>query len=150
MKNHLAGHLNFIQICSLKAKKQSFLHLSIDKLLQYTSCYDDCNTFLYSVSTSVVQIKPLFIFHGFPKKNINFVLQFFNNNGSIKKWHKFKKEHDLHQNSYFQWVQLIDSIPEKWKLMTVLVMSRTRFQSESTPYICLNVKELLARSRRQI
>ena len=58
-------------------------------------------------------------FSRFSKKNINFVLQFFNNNGSIKKWHKFKREHDLHQNSYFQWVQLIDSIPEKWKLMTV-------------------------------
>ena len=32
----------------------------------------------------------------------------------------------------------------------VLVMSRTRFQSESTLYSCLNVKELLARSRREI
>ena len=29
-------------------------------------------------------------------------------------------------------------------------MSRTRFQSESTRYSCLNVKELLARSRREI
>ena len=34
-------------------------------------------------------------------------------NGSIKKWHKFKRRYDLPQNSYFQWVQLIDSIPEK-------------------------------------
>ena len=29
----------------------------------------------------------------------------------------FKREYDLHQNSYFQWVQLIDSIPEKWKFI---------------------------------
>ena len=32
----------------------------------------------------------------------------------------------------------------------VLVMSRTRFQSESTLYSCLDVKKLLARSRREI
>ena len=32
----------------------------------------------------------------------------------------------------------------------VLVMSRTPFQSESTLYSCLNVTELLARSRRKI
>ena len=31
-----------------------------------------------------------------------------------------------------------------------LIMSRTPFQSESTLYSCLNVKELLARSRREI
>ena len=62
--------------------------------------------------------KPLFCFHGFPKqKNINYISELFNNSGSIKKWHKFKREYDLHQNSYFQWVQLIDSIPEKWKFI---------------------------------
>ena len=31
-----------------------------------------------------------------------------------KKWHKFKREYNLHQNSYFQ---LIDYIPEKWKFI---------------------------------
>ena len=35
----------------------------------------------------------------------------------LKKWLKFKREHNLNQNSYFQWVQLIDSIPEKWKFI---------------------------------
>ena len=24
----------------------------------------------------------------------------------LKTWHKFKREYDLHENSYFQWVQL--------------------------------------------
>ena len=28
-----------------------------------------------------------------------------------------KREYDLHQNSYFQWVQLTDSIIEKWKFI---------------------------------
>ena len=27
------------------------------------------------------------------------------------------REYDLHQNSNLQWVQLIDSIPEKWKII---------------------------------
>ena len=53
----------------------------------------------------------------FRKKNMNYASHLFNNNGSIKKWHKFKREYNLHQNSYFQWVQLIDSIPEKWKFI---------------------------------
>ena len=39
--------------------------------------------------------------------------QLFNNYGSIKKWHEFKREYDLHENSSFQWVQLTDSIQEK-------------------------------------
>ena len=40
----------------------------------------------------------------FEKKNIHFVSQLFNNNGSIKKWYEFKREYNLHDNSYFQWV----------------------------------------------
>ena len=55
-------------------------------------------------------------FSQFSEKNINYVSQLFNNNGSIKRWHKFKGEYNLHQN-YSQWVQLIDSIPEKWKFI---------------------------------
>ena len=51
------------------------------------------------------------------KKSINYVSQLFIDNDSIKKWHKFKREYNLHQNSYFQWVQLIDCIPEKSKFI---------------------------------
>ena len=36
------------------------------------------------------------------------------------------------------------------KTLYVLIMSRTRFQSESTLYIYLNVKEPLTRNRRDI
>ena len=56
-----------------------------------------------------IQVDKLSIhFSRFSKKNNNYVSQLFNNSGSIKKWHKFNREYDLHQNSYFQWVQLID------------------------------------------
>ena len=60
-----------------------------------------CNTNIQVNKTSIQ-------FSRFSEKNINYVSQLFKNNGSIKKWHEFKREYDLHQNSYFQWVQLID------------------------------------------
>ena len=44
--------------------------------------------------------------------DISYVLQLFTNNGSIKKWHEFKGEYNLHKK-YFQWIQLIASIPER-------------------------------------
>ena len=51
----------------------------------------------------------------FSKKNINYVSQVFGLYGFIKKWHVLKAEHELHENSYFQWLQLISPIPEGWK-----------------------------------
>ena len=52
----------------------------------------------------------------FSQNNLNFVSQLFNTNGSIKTWYLLKQEFHLKNNSYFQWLQLINSIPEKWKL----------------------------------
>ena len=53
----------------------------------------------------------------FSEKNINYVSQLFRPDGSIKKWHELKTEHDLHESSYFQWLQLISAIPEGWKFI---------------------------------
>ena len=47
----------------------------------------------------------------FSKKNINLVSQIFSGNGSIKQWHEFNRQHNLHERFYFQWLQLRDSIP---------------------------------------
>ena len=47
---------------------------------------------------------------------MNFVSQLFDTNGSIKAWHLLKQEYHLNNNNCFQWLQLINSIPEKWKL----------------------------------
>ena len=52
----------------------------------------------------------------FPKKGINYIFQLFSDNGSIKKWNEFKGEYNLHE-IYYQWLQLIDSIPKRWKLI---------------------------------
>ena len=58
---------------------------------------------------------PSVYFLKFSEKNINYVFQLFSGNGSIKQWHEFKREHNLHECFYFQWLQLIDSIPQRWK-----------------------------------
>ena len=58
-----------------------------------------------------------FYFLKFSEKNINHVSQFFSGNGSIKQWHEFQREHNLHESFYFQWLQLIDSIPQRWKII---------------------------------
>ena len=42
-----------------------------------------------------------------------------------KKWHKFKREYNLYQNSYFQWVELIDSIPGKRKFIIKKIKKKT-------------------------
>ena len=36
------------------------------------------------------------------EKSINYVSHFFSDNDSIRKWHEFKREYNLHENSYFK------------------------------------------------
>ena len=52
----------------------------------------------------------------FSENNLSFVSQLFNINGSIKAWHLLKQEYHLNNNSYFQWLHVINSVTEKWKL----------------------------------
>ena len=58
------------------------------------------------------------------RKNINYVSQLFSDNGSIKQWHEFKREHNFHKSFYFLWLEWLfiffifyDSIPERWKFI---------------------------------
>ena len=51
----------------------------------------------------------------FSRSNLNFVSQLSVANGSIKDWHLLN-EYDLNNNSYFQYLQFINSFPERWKL----------------------------------
>ena len=48
--------------------------------------------------------KMSFQFFRLSKKKISVVSQLHSDNGSIKKWHEFKRDYDQHENSYFQWV----------------------------------------------
>ena len=44
-------------------------------------------------------------------------MQLFSENGSIKQWHDIKREHSQDESFYFQLLQLIDSIPQRWKII---------------------------------
>ena len=47
---------------------------------------------------------------------LSFVSQLFDKNGTIKAWHLLKHKYHLNNRSCFRWLQLINSITEKWKL----------------------------------
>ena len=52
-----------------------------------------------------------FYFLKLSQKCINYVSQLFSDNGSTKQWHEFKTKYNFHESFYFQWLQLVDSIP---------------------------------------
>ena len=51
----------------------------------------------------------------FSTKNINFITQLFNTDGSVQTWNIFKTEYVLQNKDQFCWLQLITAIPEIWK-----------------------------------
>ena len=67
----------------------------------------------YNKSIQVDNVSIYFL--PFSEKSINYILKIFSDNGSIKKWHDFKKEYNLHESSDFKWLELVDSITERWK-----------------------------------
>ena len=81
-KNYLTIHLNFIIIYSLKVIKPSF---------------SDWKTFL--VDQNYVHFLQLKM-----EKSINYVLQIFSDNGLIKIWHEFKRDHNVDEILYSKWL----------------------------------------------
>ena len=51
----------------------------------------------------------------FSTKNINFITQLFNTDGSVKNWNILKTEFALQNKDQFCWLQLVNAIPEMWK-----------------------------------
>ena len=51
----------------------------------------------------------------FSAKNISFVTQLFNTDGSVKTLNIFKTEFALQNKDQFCWIQLVNAIPEIWK-----------------------------------
>ena len=109
LKNHLALHLNFIQIYSLEVVKPSFTHLSIRKLvwtekkkhLAMITEMLSCTLSQYLWYNGIIQAdKGTIQILQFSEKN-NYFLQLFSDNGSIKKWLEFKREYNLHENPNF-------------------------------------------------
>ena len=48
----------------------------------------------------------------FSTKNINFITQLFNTDGSVKNWNILKPEFALQNKDQFSWSQLVNAIPE--------------------------------------
>ena len=51
----------------------------------------------------------------FSEKGINYVINFFDENGSLKSWSKMKHEYNLSDKAHFKWYQILNSIPSSWK-----------------------------------
>ena len=62
----------------------------------------------------LISNKPIYFKH-FSNNNLNYVTQLFDDTGNTKEWMKLKHEFNLNNNLYFKWMQLIHSIPQKWK-----------------------------------
>ena len=54
-------------------------------------------------------------FSFFSDKNLNFIGQLFNDNGSIKPWKDLKFEFHLKDTHKIYWLQIIDALPKTWK-----------------------------------
>ena len=54
-------------------------------------------------------------FTNFSNKNINFMSDLVNKNCNFKSWETLKNEYHLDNKLYFQWIKLIDAIPQIWK-----------------------------------
>ena len=67
-------------------------------------------------------------------------LNFFDQMAPLRNGMIFKTEHELHENSYFQWLQLISAIPEGWKF----IIKETH---ESTTNLIIRDNHLIKGSR---
>ena len=70
--------------------------------------------FLWYNKDILISNKPIY-FKRFSNNNLNYVTQLFDDTGNSKEWIKLKRKFNLHNNLYFKWIQLIHSIPQKWK-----------------------------------
>ena len=64
-----------------------------------------------------------------------FVDDFFDDSGIIIKWEVFKQLHSLPESVYFKWLQVLDSIPEKWKIAIKCDKGRSKIFCELKPHI---------------
>ena len=51
----------------------------------------------------------------FSTKNVNFITELFNTDGSVKNCNILKAEFALQNKDQFCWLQLVNAIPEMWK-----------------------------------
>ena len=62
----------------------------------------------------LISNKPIYFKH-FSNNSLYYVTHLFYDTGNIREWVKLKHEFNLNNNLYFNWMQHIHSIPQKWK-----------------------------------
>ena len=72
------------------------------------------STFLWYNKDILISNKPIYLKH-FSNNNLNYTTQLFDDTLNRKEWVKLKHELNLNNNLYFNWMQLIHSIPQKWE-----------------------------------
>ena len=72
------------------------------------------SNYLWYNNDILINKKPVY-FPYFSEKNINHIAHLFDNFGKVKDWNVLKEEFHLDNKFYFQWMQLINAIPSKWK-----------------------------------
>ena len=72
------------------------------------------SSFLWHNKDILISNKPIYFKH-FSNSNLNYFTQLFYDMGNTKEWMKLKHEFNLNNNLYLKWMQLIHSIPQKWK-----------------------------------
>ena len=70
--------------------------------------------FLWYIKDILISNK-LIYFKYFSNNNLNYVTQLFYDTANTKEWVKLKHKFNLNNSLYFNWMQLIHSIPQKWK-----------------------------------
>ena len=124
MNNHLVLHLDFIHYLSFKnnqSKSFPFFYreiiMSWKKHLVWWARYL-LGFFFNMCGTMRVYrwIKSLSIFYSFPIK-LCFATSWVTMVPLKNGMNLIRKEYNLHKNYYFQWIQLIDSIPERLKFI---------------------------------
>ena len=54
-------------------------------------------------------------FEQFSEREVNFVMDLFDDQGNFLKWETFKNKFNCTNNMHFQWIQLVNAIPLNWK-----------------------------------
>ena len=103
MLNYLPVFLYFIEIFCYWSQ-----HFTVSPELP--SCI--LSTFLWH--NKDISNRPIYFKH-FSNDNLSYITQLFYDTGNKKEWVKLKHEFNLNNNLYFNWMQLIHSIPQKLK-----------------------------------
>ena len=106
MLNYLPVFLYFIKVFFVTGAQRYTVSVELP------SCI--LSTFLSYNKDILISNKPIYFKH-FSNNHLNYVTQLLYDTGNTKEWVKLKHEFNLNKNFYFNWMNFIHLIPQKWK-----------------------------------